>query len=149
MFKLQEYIKSSNSVNGTLIQLLTSKECKIIVLFSLKVQTSVPAIHVCMGQCAPTFWMVTLAHARHILQAHDARFLSASRLIHRWKLLQLSLERYRLNYDAFVELHITRVRLAAYRVFQNFVPIVNCILRKAFNASLRKCKLFQVRNLPK
>ena len=55
MFKLQEYIKSSNSVNGTLIQLLTSKECKIIVLFSLKVQTSVPAIHVCMGQGAPTF----------------------------------------------------------------------------------------------
>ena len=112
--KLQEYIKSSNSVNGTLIQLLTSKECKIIVLFSLKVQTCVPAIHVCMGQRAPTFWMVTLAHARHILQAHDAKFLSVSRLIHRSKLLQLSLERDRLNYHAFVELYITRVRLAAY-----------------------------------
>ena len=53
--KLQEYIKSSNSVNSTLIQLLTSKECKIIVLFSLKVQTCVPAIHVCMEQRAPTF----------------------------------------------------------------------------------------------
>ena len=70
-------------MNGTLIQVLTSKECKIIVLFSLKVQTCVPAIHVCMGQGAPTFSMVTHAHARHILQAHDARFLSVSLLIHR------------------------------------------------------------------
>ena len=33
-----------------------------------------------------------------------------------------------------------------YRVFQKFVPIVNCTLRKAFNASLGKCKLIQVRN---
>ena len=57
---------SSNSVNGTLIRLLTSKECEIIVLFSLKVQTCVPATHVCMGQRAQTFWMVTLAHAQHI-----------------------------------------------------------------------------------
>ena len=31
-----------------------------------------------------------------------------------------------------------------YRVFQNFVPIVSCILRKAFNASLGKCKLIQI-----
>ena len=36
-----------------------------------------------------------------------------------------------------------------YRVFKKFVPIVNCILRKAFNASLGKCKLIQVRNLSK
>ena len=36
-----------------------------------------------------------------------------------------------------------------YRVFQKFVPIVTCILRKAFNASLGKCKLIQVRNLSK
>ena len=36
-----------------------------------------------------------------------------------------------------------------YRVFQKFVPIVNCILRKVFNASLGKCKLIQVRNLSK
>ena len=36
-----------------------------------------------------------------------------------------------------------------YRVFQKFVPIVNCILRKAFNASLGKCKVIQVRNLSK
>ena len=36
-----------------------------------------------------------------------------------------------------------------YRMFQKFVPIVNCILRKAFNASLGKCKLIQVRNLSK
>ena len=78
-------------VNGTLIQLLTSKEPKIIVLFSLKVQTRAPATHVCMGQRAPTFWMVTLAHAQHISQANGARFLSVSRLIHRWKLPQLSL----------------------------------------------------------
>ena len=28
-------------------------------------------------------------------------------------------------------------------------PIVNCILRKAFNASLGKCKLIQVGNLSK
>ena len=98
-------------MNGTLIQLLTSKESKIIVLFSLKVQTCAPATHVCMGQRAPTYWMVTLAHARHILQAQDARFLSVSRLIYRWKLLQLSLERDRLNYHAFVEPYITRVRL--------------------------------------
>ena len=70
-------------MNGTLVQLLTSKESKIIVLFSLKVQTCVPAIHVCMGQRTPTFRMVTLAHARHILQAYGARFLSVSRLIHR------------------------------------------------------------------
>ena len=36
-----------------------------------------------------------------------------------------------------------------YRVFQEFGPIVNCILRKAFNASLGKCKLIQVGNLSK
>ena len=36
-----------------------------------------------------------------------------------------------------------------YRVFQKFFPIVNCILRKAFNASLGKCKLIQVRTLSK
>ena len=36
-----------------------------------------------------------------------------------------------------------------YRMFQRFVPIVNCILRKVFNASLGKCKLIQVRNLSK
>ena len=36
-----------------------------------------------------------------------------------------------------------------YRVFQKFIPIVNCILRKAFNASLGKNKLIQVRNLSK
>ena len=35
------------------------------------------------------------------------------------------------------------------RVSQKFVPIVNFILHKAFNASLGKCKLFQVRNLSK
>ena len=35
-----------------------------------------------------------------------------------------------------------------YRVFHKFVSIVNCILRKAFNAFLGKCKLIQVRNLP-
>ena len=35
------------------------------------------------------------------------------------------------------------------QVFQKFVPIVNCILRKAFSASLGKCKLIQVRNLSK
>ena len=34
-----------------------------------------------------------------------------------------------------------------YRVFQKFVPIVNCILSKAFNTSLGKCKLIQVTNL--
>ena len=31
-----------------------------------------------------------------------------------------------------------------YRLFQKFVPIVNCILRKEFNASFGKCKLIQV-----
>ena len=36
---------------------------------------------------------------------------------------------------------------AKYSVFQKFVPIVNCILRKVFNTSLGKCKLIQVRNL--
>ena len=36
-----------------------------------------------------------------------------------------------------------------YRVFQKFVPIVNCILHIEFNASLGKCKLIQVRNLSK
>ena len=42
------------------------------------------------------------------------------------------------------------VYVAIYRVFQKFVLIVNCILRKAFNASLvGKCKLIQVRNLSK
>ena len=35
------------------------------------------------------------------------------------------------------------------RVFHKFVPIVNCILRKKFNASLGKCKLIQVGNLSK
>ena len=34
-------------------------------------------------------------------------------------------------------------------VFQKFVTIVNCILRKAFNSSLGKCKMIQVRNLSK
>ena len=41
------------------------------------------------------------------------------------------------------------IHLVIYRVFQKFVPIVNCILRKAFNASLGKCKLIQVVNLSK
>ena len=36
-----------------------------------------------------------------------------------------------------------------YRVFQKFVPVVHCILRKAFNASLGKFTLIQVRNLSK
>ena len=36
-----------------------------------------------------------------------------------------------------------------YGVFQKFVPIVHCILRKAFNASLGKCTLIQVRNSSK
>ena len=36
-----------------------------------------------------------------------------------------------------------------YRVFKKFVPIITCILRKAFNASLGKFKLIQVRNLSK
>ena len=36
-----------------------------------------------------------------------------------------------------------------YRVFQKFVPILNRILRIEFNASLGKCKLFQVGNLSK
>ena len=34
-------------------------------------------------------------------------------------------------------------------MFQKFVPIVNCIFRKAFNASLGKCKLTQVINVSK
>ena len=41
------------------------------------------------------------------------------------------------------------VHRVKYMVFQKFVPIVNCILRKAFNASLGKCKPIQVRNLSK
>ena len=40
-------------------------------------------------------------------------------------------------------------KLFFHRVFQKFVPIINCILRKAFNASLSKFKLIQVRNLSK
>ena len=32
-------------------------------------------------------------------------------------------------------------------MFQKFVTIVNCILRKEFNASLGKCKLIQLGNL--
>ena len=36
-----------------------------------------------------------------------------------------------------------------YRVFQKIFPIVNCILPKAFNASVGKCKLIQVRTLSK
>ena len=39
--------------------------------------------------------------------------------------------------------------LSNYRVFQKLVPIVNCILHKAFNASLGKCTLIQLRNLSK
>ena len=35
----------------------------------------------------------------------------------------------------------------SYRVFQKFVLVVNCILCKALDASLGKCKLIQVRNL--
>ena len=41
------------------------------------------------------------------------------------------------------------ITLGMYRVFQKFVPIVNCILRKAFNSSLGKCKVIQERNLSK
>ena len=41
------------------------------------------------------------------------------------------------------------MQIKKYSVFQKFVPIVNCILRKAFNASLGKCKLIQVQNLSK
>ena len=40
-------------------------------------------------------------------------------------------------------------KMTEYRVFQKFVPIVNCILHKEFNASLGKCKLIQVGNLSK
>ena len=40
-------------------------------------------------------------------------------------------------------------KVQMYRMFQKFVPIVNFILTKAFNTSLGKCKLIQVRNLPK
>ena len=40
-------------------------------------------------------------------------------------------------------------RFGMYGVIQRFVPIVTYILRKAFNASLGKCKLFQVTNLSK
>ena len=39
--------------------------------------------------------------------------------------------------------------IKVYWMFQKFGPIVNCILRKAFNASLSKFKLIQVRNLSK
>ena len=58
--------------------------------------------------------------------------------------------KYKINSSALFEnfIWIQRLRLH-YRVFQKFVPIVNCILRKAFNASLGKCKLIQVRNLSK
>ena len=50
------------------------------------------------------------------------------------------------NEPLLMELNLISV---IYRVFQKFVPIVNCILRKAFNASLGKCKLIQVGNLSK
>ena len=40
-------------------------------------------------------------------------------------------------------------KVQMYRMFQKFVPIVNFILTKAFNTFLGKCKLIQVRNLPK
>ena len=42
-----------------------------------------------------------------------------------------------------------QTRRHRYRVFQKFVPIINCSLRKAFNASLGKCKLSPVRNFSK
>ena len=50
---------------------------------------------------------------------------------------------------ASFELQCCLFQMLFYRVFQKFVPIVNCILRKALNASLGKCKLIQVRNLSK
>ena len=34
-----------------------------------------------------------------------------------------------------------------YRVFQKFVPVENCILYTAFNTSIGKFKLIQLRNL--
>ena len=50
-------------------------------------------------------------------------------------------------------LAISRITVKAkpkyYRVFLKFVPIVYCILRKAFNASLDKFTLIQVGNLSK
>ena len=36
---------------------------------------------------------------------------------------------------------VSRILFALYRVFEKFVPILCCILRKAFNASLGKCTL--------
>ena len=43
----------------------------------------------------------------------------------------------------FVQFSITvsRILFVLYRVFEKFVPILYCILRKAFNASLGKCTL--------
>ena len=63
---------------------LQAKRVKFwLYLFSLKKQTSVPAIHVCMGQRAPTFWMVTLAYAQQISQAYGARLLQVRFFLHR------------------------------------------------------------------
>ena len=44
-------------------------------------------------------------------------------------------------------INVSRVLFVLYRVFEKFVPILYCILRKAFNASLGKCTLIYVRNL--
>ena len=48
----------------------------------------------------------------------------------------------------FKEILVINIMIVrVYWVFQKFVPIVNCILSRAFNTSLGKCKLIQVRNL--
>ena len=66
------------------------------------------------------------------------------------RLLNYCLATSELNLNALLHLFWSKqLNDDTYRVFQKFVPIVHCILRKAFNASLGKFTLIQVRNLSK
>ena len=60
-----------------------------------------------------------------------------------YKIVMLLINKKQYDGQKFVQLSITVscILFVLYRVFQKFVPILYCILRKAFNASLGKCTL--------
>ena len=82
------------------------------------------------------------------------RFLHKPSHAHFWLIKRSSLLSQKCLFEGLSKSLVTSLCLSKkhgliHRVFQKFVPIINCILRKAFNVSLGKCKLIQVRNLSK
>ena len=60
-----------------------------------------------------------------------------------YKIVMLKINKKQYDEQKFAQFSITvsRILFVLYRVFEKFVPILYCILRKAFNASLGKCTL--------